>query len=55
MTWQKMVMWTRDWVFSWHLTEETLTEMNGRVHLIAKQTYRAKMKTPPKLGTKNEL
>jgi hypothetical protein len=38
-------MWTRDWVLSWHLTKRTLPEMNEKVHLTAKQTYRAKMKT----------
>jgi hypothetical protein len=40
-----MVIWTHDWVLNWHLTEETLTEMNRRVHLTTKQTYRAQMKT----------
>jgi hypothetical protein len=45
-------MLTRDWVLSWHLTEKTLTEMNGRAHLKPKQTYRAEMKTFEVRGSK---
>ena len=52
MTWQKMVTWTHDWVLSWHLTEETLTEMNERAHLTTKQTYRTQMKTFEVSGSK---
>jgi hypothetical protein len=43
--WQKMVRLTRDWVFSWHLTERTITEMNGMAYLTTKQAYMAQMKT----------
>ena len=39
-----MVIWTHDWVLSWYLTEETLTEIDGRAHLITKQIYRVQMK-----------
>ena len=38
--WQKMMIWTHDWVLSWHLTKGTLTEMNRRAYLTAKQTYK---------------
>ena len=47
-----MVTWTSDWMLSWHLTEGTVTEMNGRAHLTAKQTYRAEMKTFEVRGSK---
>ena len=40
----KMVMWTYDQMFSWHLTEETLTKMDGKAHLITKETYMIQMK-----------
>ena len=40
-----MVTWTHDWVLSWYLKEETLTEMDGRAHLTTKQTYRTQIKT----------
>jgi hypothetical protein len=41
----KMVTWTRDWVFSWHLTEKALTEMNRRVCSKTTQTHKAQTKT----------
>ena len=44
-TWQKIMTWRHYWVLSWHLTERTLTNINGRVHLTAKQTYRTQITT----------
>ena len=40
-----MVTLTRDLVFSWYLTEGTLTTINGIVHLTTKQIYEAQIKS----------
>ena len=48
MTWKnnsrKMVTLTRDLVFSWYLTEGTLTMINGIVYLTTKQIYKVQIK-----------